>query len=128
MILNTLFPVALRRGRVTITLSSFALLLAAGTPATSQSQLIGVPSYQDAVSGRWQKLTNEPTFQTDTALLLTDGTVMTHQYNSNNWWRLTPDINGSYLNGTWSQLASMTLSYAPLYFASATLPDGRVLV
>jgi hypothetical protein len=76
----------------------------------------------------WTKLTNQPTFQTDTALLLTDGTVMVHQYNSPAWWRLTPDNTGSYLNGTWSALASMPSTYAPLYFASAVLPDGKVLV
>lgn len=77
---------------------------------------------------RWQKLVNQPTFNTDTPLLLTDGTVMMHQYNSGNWWRLTPSITGSYLNGTWTQLASMPSGYAPLYFASAILPDGRVLI
>ncbi len=76
----------------------------------------------------WQKLTNQPTFQTDTALLLTDGTVMIHEYDTSNWWHLTPDNTGSYLNGTWSQLGSMSSNYAPLYFASAVLPDGRVLV
>ena len=77
---------------------------------------------------KWQKLTNQPTFQTDTALLLTDGTVMMHEYCEPNWWRLTPDNTGSYLNGTWSQLASMPSDYGPLYFASAVLPDGRVIV
>ena len=51
-----------------------------------------------------------------------------HQYNSNAWWKLTPDINGSYLNGTWTQVASMQTGYAPLYFANAVLPDGRVIV
>ncbi len=76
----------------------------------------------------WTRLTHQPTFQTDTALLLTDGTVMMHQYNSTNWWRLTPDITGSYINGTWTQLASMQSGYEPLYFASAVMNDGRVLV
>ena len=76
----------------------------------------------------WTSLTNQPTFLTDTAVLLTDGTVMTHQYNSPNWWRLTPDNTGSYVNGTWSQLASMPSNYAPLYFASVVLRDGKVLV
>jgi hypothetical protein len=76
----------------------------------------------------WTKLKNQPTFQTDTALLLTDGTVMVHEYSAPNWWRLSPDINGSYINGTWSQLSSMRPDYGPLYFASAVLPDGRVIV
>jgi hypothetical protein len=77
---------------------------------------------------KWQSLKHPPTFQTDTALLLTDGRVMVHEYNSPNWWALTPDQTGSYVNGTWKQLASMPSDYAPLYFASQVLPGGRVLV
>ena len=81
----------------------------------------------------WTPLAHQPSVSVGTALLLTDGTVMVHQLDSNGfgtgaWWKLTPDINGSYINGTWSQLASMPSGYAPLYFASAVLPDGRVLV
>jgi len=76
----------------------------------------------------WTNLTHQPTFTTDSALMLTDGTVMMHAYNSNNWWRLTPDNTGSYINGTWTQLASMTSNYKPLYFASAVLSDGNVIV
>jgi hypothetical protein len=85
-------------------------------------------SAQAPITSKWLKLKNPPTFLPDTALLLTDGTVMVHQYNSGNWWRLTPDITGSYVNGTWSALASMQKGYAPLYFAAAVLADGNVLV
>ena len=53
---------------------------------------------------KWQSLNHPPTFQTDTALQLTDGTVMVHRYLSPNWWRLTPNNKGSYVNGTWSKL------------------------
>lgn len=76
----------------------------------------------------WQPLTNQPTWNTDTAMVLTDGTVLMHQYNSTNWWKLTPTATGSYLNGTWKQMASMPSGYEPLYFASAILPDGKLLV
>jgi hypothetical protein len=76
----------------------------------------------------WTALNTPPTFDTDTALLLTDGTVMMHQYNSANWFRLTPDSTGSYVNGTITQLASMPSNYKPLYFASAVLNDGNVIV
>jgi hypothetical protein len=86
-----------------------------------------IASAQEPAVGHWTKLKNQPTFQTDTALMLTDGTVMMHQYNSGTWWKLTPSFTG-YVDGTWSKLASMQPNYAPLYFASATLPDGRVLV
>jgi hypothetical protein len=87
-----------------------------------------IASSQEPATATWTKLTNQPTFNTDTALLLPDGTVMMHQYNSTAWWRLTPNISGSYLAGTWKQLASMPSGYEPLYFAAAVLPDGRVLI
>ncbi|SRR5260370_27416839 len=72
-------------------------------------------------------------------LLLTDGTVMCHEYESANWHRLRPDSTGSYLNGAWSSLAPLPddpripaavggPTNAPLCFASAVLPDGSVLV
>ena len=47
---------------------------------------------------------------------------------TNAWYKLTPDSKGSYIDGTWSKIASMPDSYAPLYFASAILPDGRMIV
>ncbi len=73
-------------------------------------------------------MTNEPSFAAGLSMLLTDGTVMSQDTGTANWWKLTPDNTGSYVNGTWSQLASMPGGYAPLYFGSAVLPDGRVIV
>jgi hypothetical protein len=61
-------------------------------------------------------------------LLLTDGTVMVHVACTSIWYKLTPDIKGSYVDGTWSVLKAMPANYQPLYFASAVLPDGRVIV
>jgi hypothetical protein len=88
----------------------------------------GIASSQEPLTSSWTKLKNQPTVNTDTALLLTDGTVMMHQYNSTNWWRLTPNLSGNYVSGTWTQLASMPAGYEPLYFAAAVMNDGRVLV
>src|SRR4051812_32200147 len=76
----------------------------------------------------WTALNHQPTFGASTAHLLTDGTVMVQAQESGSWWRLTPDNTGSYLNGTWTQLASMPSGYGPLYYASAVLADGRVVV
>ncbi|MFZ0286498.1 MAG: kelch repeat-containing protein [Terriglobales bacterium] len=59
---------------------------------------------------------------------LTDGTVMAQGYNDSDWWRLTPDNKGSYLDGTWTQLASLPSGYSPEAFASAVLADGRLLI
>lgn len=60
-------------------------------------------------------------------LLLSDGTVMAQQVGTtSNWYKLTPDIKGSYINGSWSTLHSM--NYNRQFYASAVLRDGRVFV
>lgn len=84
----------------------------------------------------WTALKNPPPFKTPgTMLLESDGTVLVHDEPDNNkvaatnkWYKLTPDSKGSYIDGTWSKIASMPNNYAPLYFASAILPDGRMIV
>jgi len=79
----------------------------------------------------WTALTNQPTFLADGAsvpILLTDGTVLIQDAGFPDWWRLTPDENGSYVNGTWSQVASLPKTYSPLYHSSAVLPDGRLII
>ncbi len=93
------------------------------------------PTLQLPAQSQWTRTTNNPPVRLGTALLLTDGTVIAHEENdqagnvaTNKWYKLTPDINGSYINGTWSQIASMAANYGPLFFASAVLPDGRVIV
>ena len=71
-------------------------------------------------------------FSTGLPILLTDGTVICQDEDASDWWKLTPDNTGSYANGTWSQIASMPVidgaPYAPLYYGSAVLADGRVVV
>ncbi|MGB8012873.1 MAG: hypothetical protein WCF68_14770 [Terriglobales bacterium] len=59
---------------------------------------------------------------------LTDGTVMVQGNNYSDWWKLTPDNTGSYVNGTWTQLASLPSGYAPYANASAVLADGRLII
>jgi hypothetical protein len=100
--------------------------------APPPAPLVSPPPAQPAGSP-WTRLTHQPTFNAGAMLLLTDGTVLVaDQGPSNsggaNWWRLTPSNTGSYVNGTWSQVASLPATYQPLYFASAVLPDGRVLI
>jgi hypothetical protein len=76
----------------------------------------------------WAPLTNQPGFSASNAYLLQDGRVMVQDTGAQDWWALTPDVNGSYQNGTWSQLASFPAGYAPLYYAGAILPDGRLAI
>ncbi len=76
----------------------------------------------------WQALQNQPDIETTTMLLLRDGRVMANEGNTGKWNILTPDSTGSYVNGTWSHAANMPTGYAPYYFSSAVLPDGRLIV
>lgn len=116
-------------------------------------------------AGTWTPLTNEPRFLNPPSMcqtypnadcspggysyggivnanLLTDGSVLVEaDAYDNNFnvsfveYKLTPDIFGSYANGTWSQVASLPNAastanpngWAPYAFASAVLPDGRVI-
>ena len=74
------------------------------------------------------QLTHQPPNGALVEFLLTDGTVMVQSYSENTWYKLTPDNTGSYVNGTWSQLASLPSGYQPLYFASAVLADGKLVI
>ena len=75
-----------------------------------------------------QNLVHQPSGGAFLSFQLTDGTVLCQANNSKDWWKLTPDINGSYLNGTWTQMASLQPGYVPDDFASAVLADGRVVI
>lgn len=90
-----------------------------------------------AVAGRyaaaqtWTRVTPLAPGAVNQLILLSDGTVMAAANSGgasigNGWYRLTPDSHGSYVNGTWSTLASMHDSR--LYYASQVLRDGRVFV
>ncbi len=106
--------------RVALAVVLAALFLSGATPAA-------------AATPTWQELTNPPPFDPGAMFLLTDGTVMVQDLGASaggspNWWRLTPDSTGSYVDGTWSQVASMPDGYAPHAYASAVLPDGRLAI
>ena len=112
--------------------------------SSSGVALIVLVGWSSIASAQWTPLANAfPSGFAETCLLLTDGTVMCHEYNTNRWHRLKPDINGSYQNGSWDvpgftvanmpngndpTIGCVNCPYQPLYFASAVLPDGRVVV
>lgn len=102
-----------------------------GLLATALSVAAVAPAL--AAGGTWSFINHPPAFAPASTLLLTDGTVIAQDLGSTgagspHWWKLTPDSSGSYLNGTWSQLADMPSGYSPLYYASAVLADGRVII
>ncbi len=72
-------------------------------------------------------------------LLMTDGSVIFVQCGNTSagasgfyWYRLHPGSDGNYIDGTWSILPSPPVvngtQFAPAAFASAVLPDGRVMI
>jgi hypothetical protein len=75
-----------------------------------------------------QQLKNQPPDGIIYTLQLTDGTVLGQGGGESDWWVLTPDNTGSYVNGTWTQVGSLPTGYEPYATASQTLADGRVLL
>jgi hypothetical protein len=87
----------------------------------------GLVSMDAVAVGTWVPLNNLAPDYIGMMLLLSDGTVMASAGGeTNNWYRLTPDSFGSYVNGTWSTLSPM--NDTRLYFASDVLRDGRVFI
>jgi hypothetical protein len=75
---------------------------------------------------------HQPHFYAGAIQLLNNGDVLVQSApdegnGGSNWYELTPDPYGSYVDGTWHRVAS-TGSYAPLYYASAVLGDGKVII
>jgi hypothetical protein len=97
------------------------------TDASNTPDSDAAPPPNQPYGGSWQKLAQPPPFYPDETVLLTDGTLMVHASSLSDWWRLTPDVMGSYANGTWSTLATMPLAYAPTYFGLAVLASGSVV-
>jgi len=75
-----------------------------------------------------QTLVHQPPGGAGIGFLLTDGTVMVQGNGLSDWAKLTPDKFGSYVKGTWTQLASLPSGYVPDAFASAVLADGRLVI
>ncbi len=91
------------------------------------------------MAGTWADLVKQPGASVDTMLLMTDGTVLAHESDSSNWHQLTPNASGSYTNGKWTLIPAMPPNtaipasqngpnYGPLFFGSAVLGDGTLLV
>jgi hypothetical protein len=75
-----------------------------------------------------QRLLRQPPDGAGIGFLLTDGTVMYQGNAESDWYKLAPDINGNYVDGTWTRLANLPAGYVPDAFASAVLADGRLVI
>ena len=90
-------------------------------------------SNQIYAQGAWTPVANlAPATNLGGMLLLSDGTVLCKSSAGggdgigNTYNRLTPDANGSYVNGTWTSIAPMNKTR--LYYSSQVLKDARVYV
>jgi hypothetical protein len=112
--------------------SNAAWHLEADPPVGRPAPAASVPNLTPGQASPWVQLKHKPPFSPGTMLLASDGTVLVHSEpesgGTSAWYKLTPDAKGSYVDGTWSQLPSMPGGYDPLYFSSAILPDGKMLV
>ena len=88
------------------------------SPTASPTSLVSISTWSEV---------NVPAAVTN-PILLTDGRVMLIGVESSSVYLLTPDSFGKYKTGTVKQIASLPAGYCPLYFGSATLPDGRVII
>jgi hypothetical protein len=99
--------------------------------AQSQVRAQASVASTSAPASPWTPLTNQPNFLLNGAsvpILLTDGSVLIQDAAFPDWWKLAPDQHGSYVNGTWTQIASLPATYSPLYHSTAVLPDGRMII
>lgn len=90
-------------------------------------------SLQNFAQGTWTPVaTPAPAASGGVMMLLSDGSAMCKTNAGggdgigNTYYKLTPDINGSYVNGTWTALKPMNSTR--LYYSSQVLQDGRVYV
>jgi Abnormal spindle-like microcephaly-assoc'd, ASPM-SPD-2-Hydin len=78
----------------------------------------------------WTPLVNQPGANVGAMLQLRDGRILVHEEqagNSRNWHILTPDSTGSYVNGTWSSGGQLPSGYAPWFFGSQVMLDGKTI-
>ncbi len=118
-------------------MQSFLLRYLPKAAALCMVCLVVLSTSVSAQTGSWTPVASFPAhYNEGVMLLLTDGSVICKNSSGgntcpadenigNSWDRLTP-VNGSYVNGTWSTIASM--DSPRLYFSSQVLRDGRVYV
>jgi hypothetical protein len=97
----------------------------------------GLPSTlarADSSQGTWTQLQGVANFQPDAMILLTNGSVLFSDQSGPNatdtgkWYLLTPNDQGSYINGAWQTAAQMPSGYAPMNAGTGILPDGKFII
>jgi hypothetical protein len=104
---------------------SATLVLTSNAPSTPNSVAL---TGRGVTTATWTTIASAPPAGVQLCLLLTDASLLCQTTVGRDWYRLTPDDEGSYVEGTWSVAASFPTSYIPQAYASAVLADGRVAV
>lgn len=119
--------------------ASYAVTVAIQPSAPAQtcavmngSGVVGMADVADVsvvcATGPFTALVNQPPEAGYLTILMTDGSVLMQSIqDAGVFYRLSPDAQGSYLNGTWRRISTPPAGYAPYAGAQAVLPDGRVL-
>ncbi len=111
------------------------LAAAAALAGCSSGDQAGAPTERGVTStvsaavsvGSWTPLTRQfPGLWPSYIALLTDGRVLMNAQSSDNWYTLTPDVNGSYVNGTWLRVANSHIGR--LFSTSFVLRNGLFFV
>ena len=106
-----------------------ALVGKLSAPQDSVGPVADPPQTPGTVGGVWTSVTKPmPHSGASAPHLMMDGTVLVHALCTGNWYRLTPDVTGSYANGSWTALPVMPAGYNPLYFGVQVLVDGRLIM
>jgi len=88
--------------------------------------IVGIAApLQVMAGGTWAPLASGPPVGINNCLLLSDGTVL-GMNGAGQCAKLTPDIHGSYINGSWTSLP--TMHNGRLFFSSVMLTNGSVYV
>jgi hypothetical protein len=73
----------------------------------------------------WKALSAVPSFTPDTMVLLTDGSLLVHDANGKDWYRLQPDNAGKYDTAGASWTGPFSMANTRQFFAGGVLADGR---
>ncbi len=99
--------------------------------AIALTVLLALAGIASAQGPFWTDLTNQPSAATGPLLQLRDGRILVNESQGPDpgvWFILTPDATGSYVNGTWTTTGHLPQGYAPVYFGSQVLLNGRNVV
>ena len=94
--------------------------------AIAISVMLALTAWAGAQS--WTPLNHQPGAAVGPMLQLRDGRILVNESQGPDtgvWFILTPDSTGSYVNGTWSTTGHLPSGYAPIYFGSQVLLNGR---